>query len=203
MDTPPVTSLRFAALSLAFVVLAACGAAMPKYPYQDEPDPRSLEYIVGVGDGIEITVWQNAELSTEVIVRPDGTITMPLVGDMKAAGRTPSELTEEIKKRLADFVKQSVVTVKVTEVQSYRFTIAGEVQRPGVFNSPYYVTVLEALALAGNFTRFADSDNIVLHRRDPKSGEVRKIPFVYSILAKGNHPEMNIVILSGDSIFVP
>jgi polysaccharide export outer membrane protein len=205
MDTSRVSPsrIRFLASAALLVVLASCGARAPNYVYKDEPDPRNQEWVIGVGDRLGINVWENEALTTESTVRPDGTITMPLVGDLKAAGLTPTQLKQQIKTRLADFVKQSEITVAVLEVQSYRFTIAGEVQRPGVYSSAYYVTILEALALAGNFTRFADSDNITLHRRDPKTGQIRKIPFVYGILAKGNRPDMNIVVLPGDSIFVP
>jgi polysaccharide export outer membrane protein len=196
MDTSRVSPSRVAVLATAALVavLAACGPRAPNYVYKDEPDPRNQEWIIGVGDRLGINVWENEALTTEATVRPDGTITMPLVGDLKASGLTPTQLKQQIKTRLADFVKQSEITVAVLEVQSYRFTIAGEVQRPGVYSSAY---------LAGNFTRFADSDNITLHRRDPKTGEVRKIPFVYGILAKGSRPDMNIVVLPGDSIFVP
>jgi polysaccharide export outer membrane protein len=204
MDTPRVTYLRLAIWAVC-ALASACGAAMPDYDYTKEPDPRNAEYVIGIGDRVSINVWENESLNTDAVVRPDGTITMPLVGDLKAAGDTPSTLKSRIKVRLADFVKvqQTEITVAVSEPNSYRFTIAGEVSRQGVYNSSYYVTVLEALALAGGFTRFADTGGITIQRRDPKSGEIRRIPIVYSILAKGDRPDMNIVILAGDSIFVP
>ena len=138
-------------------------------------------------------------------IRPDGTITMPLVGDLKAAGETPSSLKQMIKDRLADFVKLqgSEITVAVSSANSYRFTVSGEVVRPGVFPSNYYVTVAEAIALAGGFTRFARRNEMVLMRRDPKTGEVRRIPLAYDLLASGQRPEMNLVLLDGDSLYVP
>jgi len=204
MDTAAVTHPRLAAL-VATVLLAACGAAMPDYDYTKEPDPRNAEYVIGIGDHLGINVWENDALTTDAVVRPDGTITMPLVGDLKAAGDTPSALKARIKTRLADFVKLqgSEITVAVSEANSYRFTIVGEVARQGVYSSAYYVTVLEALSLAGGFSRFANTNGITLQRRDPKTGKVRKIPIVYDILAKGDRPDMNIVVLPGDSIFVP
>jgi polysaccharide biosynthesis/export protein len=204
MDTPRVTFSRIAILAVC-AIAPACGAAMPDYDYAKEPDPRNSEYTIGIGDKLEINVWENEPLTTEAVVRPDGTITMPLIGDLKAAGETPSGLKNRIKTRLADFVKvqQSEITVAVGEANSYRFTVSGEVQHTGVFTSPYYVTVLEAISLAGGFTRFANSSGITIQRRDPKSGAIRKIPIVFDILAHGERPEMNIVILAGDSIFVP
>ena len=204
MDTPLVTYRRIT-ISAVCALASACGAAMPDYDYTKEPDPRNAEYVIGIGDRVGINVWENEALSTDAIVRPDGTITMPLVGDLKAAGDTPSALKSRIKVRLADFVKvqQTEITVAVSEANSYRFTIAGEVSRQGVYNSAYYVTVLEAIALAGGFTRFANTNEITIQRRDPKTGEIRRIPIVYDILAKGDRPDMNIVIMPGDSIFVP
>lgn len=191
------------AFVLTIVMLAACGAAMPDYDYTKEPDPRNAEYVIGIGDHLGINVWENEALTTEAVVRPDGTITMPLVGDLKAAGDTPSTLKARIKVRLAEFIKSTEITVAVTEPLSYRFTVAGEVQQQGVFTSAYYVTVSEAIALAGGFTRFAKSSEITLARRDPKTGKIRQIPIVYDILVKGERPEMNIVLLAGDSMFVP
>ncbi|MCA9678865.1 MAG: polysaccharide biosynthesis/export family protein [Kofleriaceae bacterium] len=191
-------------LALA-VALAACGPKPPVYDYSQEPDPRNAEYVLGIGDDLSINVWQNDGLNTRATIRPDGTITMPLVGDLKAAGETPSSLKQMIKDRLADFVKLqgSEITVAVSSANSYRFTVSGEVVRPGVFPSNYYVTVAEAIALAGGFTRFARRNEMVLMRRDPKTGEVRRIPLAYDLLASGQRPEMNLVLLAGDSLYVP
>jgi polysaccharide export outer membrane protein len=91
----------------------------------------------------------------------------------------------------------------VRGANSYRFTVSGEVIRPGVYNQTYYVTVAEAIALAGGFTRFAKKNSMTLMRRDSKTGEVRQIPLVYDLLASGRRPDMNIVILAGDSLYVP
>jgi len=190
---------------LAAALLAACGVKVPNYDYAKEPDPRASEYVLGVGDDLTINVWENPGLTTEATIRPDGTITMPLIGDLKAAGETPSTLKTVIKTRLADFVKVegTEITVAVRAANSYRFTVSGEVIRPGVYQQTYYVTVAEAVALAGGFTRFAKRNDMVLMRRDPKSGEVRHIPLVYDLLASGQRPDMNIVVMAGDSLYVP
>jgi polysaccharide export outer membrane protein len=161
---------------------------------------------VGVSDELSITVWKNPELSTQTTVRPDGTITMPLVGDLAAQGRTPSQLREEITQRLGQFIKDesAVVSIAVVAVNSYRFTVTGEVVRAGVFTSRNYVTVSEAIALAGGFTRFAAKSKIVIVRRDPKAeGGHRRIPIVWSAIASGDHPEMNIFLLADDTVYVP
>ena len=185
--------------------LAACGPKLPAYDYSQEPDPRKMEYVLGISDGVAISVRGNPDLTTTATIRPDGTITMPLVGDIKANGETPTSLKALIRERLSAFVKvqASEITVQVTAANSYRFTVSGEVSRAGIFTSSYYVTVAEAIALAGGFTRFAKKNEIVLMRRHPKTGEIRRIPIAYDFIAKGEHPEMNLVLMKGDSLYVP
>ena len=189
---------------LIALALAGCGSTLGNYDYAKEPDPRNQEIVLGVGDVVGINVWDQKDLNTEAVIRPDGTITMPLVGDIKAAGETPSALKDKIKTQLANFVKMSggnEVTVAVRAWKSYRFTIEGEVTRSGVFNEDHYVTVAEALAVAGGLSRFAKHDEIKLMRRD-KTG-YREIPLDYDALASGKRPDMNIYVLPGDRIYVP
>lgn len=192
-------TLTFALLMV--LTLGGCGSV--SYDYSKEPDPRKKEFVVGVSDGLRITVWKNPELSTDATVRPDGTITMPLIGDIHASGMTPSALTREITKRLAAYVKDdtSAVTVAVTAVNSYRFTVAGNVEHGGVFSSKYYVTADEALALAGGLNKFADGKHIVIVRTDARG--TRRIPISYDRIASGAHPEEDLVLLAGDTLFVP
>lgn len=195
-------------LLLVLLVVAACGPKSYDYPYKGEPDPRNKELILGVGDVVSINVWGegNAGLNTEATIRPDGTITMPLVGDVKAGGHTPSELREAIKAQLQNFVKLNAgneVTVAVRNWRSYRFTLDGEVAKAGVFTSDHYVTVDDAIAMAGGLTRFAKRSDIVLFRNDPKTGALRQIPLDYDLLASGKRLDMNIYVLPGDRIYVP
>ena len=162
--------------------------------------------ILGVSDVVAINVWEQKELNTEQTIRPDGTITMPLIGDLRAGGETPSSLQAQIKKRLGEFIKLSTgteVTVAVRSWRSYKFRVAGEVQKEGVYTSDNYVTVADALAMAGGVTRFAKRDEIVLIRFDPTTKRQKKIPLVYDTLASGKRPEMNIWVLPGDQIYVP
>ena len=191
-------------LLLAAISLLACGPSLPKYDYGKEPDPRRSEYVIGVGDGLSINVWKNPQLSTNVVVRPDGTVTMPLVGDLLARDKTPSQLRSEIAARVSEYVKLegSEITVAVTEVNSYRFTVSGEVGQPGFVEAKQYLTVAEAIAQAGGFTRFAKRNEIVLSRRG-QDGTIRRIPIAYDYIENGSHPEMNIVMLPGDSLHVP
>jgi polysaccharide biosynthesis/export protein len=193
-------------LVVALVALAGCPTPDPNYPYEKEPDPRSKELTLGVSDVVSINVWEQKELNTEQTIRPDGTITMPLIGDLKAGGETPSALQQQIKKRLGEFIKLTTgtdVTVAVRSWRSYKFRVAGEVSREGVYTSDNYVTVADALAMAGGVTRFAKRDDIVLIRIDATTRRQKKIPLVYDTLASGKRPEMNIWVLPGDQIYVP
>jgi polysaccharide biosynthesis/export protein len=189
-------------------LIAGCGSRLPKYNYAGEPDPRNKEVVLGVGDVIEVNVWGegNKDLNTEATIRPDGTITMPLIGDLRAGGETPSSLKNTIKTKLTEFVKTlqaAEVTVAVKSWRSYRFTVQGEVARTGMFTSDQFVTVADAIALAGGPTRFARRDGVVLTRTDPKTKETRRIPFDYDTLASGKRPDMNIYVLPGDTIYIP
>ncbi|MFO0550494.1 MAG: polysaccharide biosynthesis/export family protein [Polyangiaceae bacterium] len=181
---------------------SGCAGAID-YDYSKEFDPRKYEYVIGASDGLEITVWRNGELNTRATVRPDGTITMPLIGDLKVAGRTPSQVRDEISAKLAEFVKsEAVVTVAVTGVNSYRFTVTGNVANPGTFNSQYYVSVADALAMAGGPSRFADTHAIQVIRTT-KDGKMRRIPVSYADIQTRARPEANIIVVAGDVIYVP
>ena len=193
---------------LLLLVALATGCPRPSYdfPYDREPDPRSKELVLGVSDVLAINVWEQKELNTEQTIRPDGTITMPLIGDLRAGGETPSSLQQQIKKRLGEFIKLSTgteVTIAVKAWRSYKFRIAGEVQKEGVYTSDNFVTVADALAMAGGVTRFAKRDDIVLIRIDPQTKKQKKIPLSYDLLASGKRPEMNVWVLTGDQIYVP
>jgi polysaccharide export outer membrane protein len=186
------------------LALAGCGATATSYAYKNEIDPRTHEYVIGPADQLRVHVWQNADLSTVALVRPDGTITMPLVGDIQVAGRTPSSVRTEIIARVARWVRAeaAVVTVAVLEVNSYRFTVLGAVESPGAFDARHYVTVAEALAMAGGPTRFADTDAIELVRRGG-DGKFRRIPIRYDDVRASERPEANLVLLAGDTLYIP
>ena len=195
----------------AFVFLicfVALGCGHPDYNsalYAKQPDPRGKELVLGVGDVLAINVWDQKDLNTEATIRPDGTITMPLIGDLKASGETPTALRDKIKSQLTNFVKiggGNEITVAVKTWKSYRFTVQGEVVKPGLFTNDEYVTVADALALAGGPTRFADRAGILLMRKS-ESGKSISIPLNFDLLASGKRPDMNIWVLPGDVIYVP
>lgn len=193
-------------LPLALVAggLASCATVHPYHDYASEPDPRKQEFVLGPADALKISVWKNPELSAEALVRPDGTISLPLIGEIGAGGRTPRELQMAIAQRLATFVKDesAAVTVAVVGVNSYRFVVVGNVEHGGTFTSNHYTTVTEAMALAGGPTRFAEPEQIVIIRPDPTRG-VRRIPINYPAILNGTRPEENLALISGDTVYVP
>ncbi len=191
-------------LILWTALLAAFGCASNQvFDYASEPDPRLKEFVVGVADMVRINVWHMPDLSIDARVRPDGTLTMPLIGDLAAAGRTTSALRSQIETRLKSYVKDDSVqvSVAVSEVNSYQFTVMGNAEHQGMFSSHRFVTVTEALAMAGGPNRFASLSNVVLIRNT--SGGTRRIPIDLAAIYSGKRPEMNLVIVAGDTVYLP
>lgn len=202
MTTPLLRATRVAALLLATMSCSTRGhEASSVYAEAARNDPRGRPYVIGPADVVRVTVWKDPNLSTDVVVRPDGTVTLPLVGEVVASGRTAADLQKEVATRLAAFVKDAVVTVAVEEVNSYRFTVAGNVEHPGLFTSRYYVTFSEALALAGGPNRYASTSRMLIVRNG--GGHVVRIPIDYDAILSGESPEQDIVILAGDAVRVP
>jgi polysaccharide export outer membrane protein len=199
------TILGLAAMLVVAAGFGACTTSRPLYDYASEPDPRKTEYLLGPSDMLRINVWRNPELSGDVPVRPDGTISLALVGDIRAAGRTAADVRGEVWKKLQTFIKDlesNSVTVSVSAINSYRFVVSGNVEHTGVFTSNHYVTVAEAIALAGGPNRFASANEAVIIRDDPGKPK-KRIPIDYTSILKGTHPEMDLPLLAGDVIYVP
>lgn len=190
------------ALSALLSVATGCGPSIyESYEYGKEWDPRKHEYIIGVTDNVKITVYHTGDLSGEGTVRPDGVITMPLIGDLPVAGKTPSQVREEMKKRLSTYLKaDATITVTVSGFNSYRFIVSGQVNHAGSLQQKYYVTVSEAIAIAGGPNKFA-GDTVTVIRLD-SSGKIRKIPVSYKALLSGKRPDMDICVVAGDTIVV-
>ncbi|MFB1484798.1 polysaccharide biosynthesis/export family protein [Corallococcus sp. RDP092CA] len=161
-------------------------------------DNSEQPYRIGREDVLDVSVWRDQELSRTVPVRPDGFISVPMVGEVQAAGKTPTELAELLKTGLQPYVQEPRVTVIVREVNSSRVFVTGEVAHPGAYPLRGRVSLLQAIALAGGFTDFANSDGIVVIRTDGKGGQ---IPVRYSDLVS---PDGESVILRpGDTVVVP
>lgn len=193
-------------LGSAFIVTAilaspsSVGFAGQNQPKAVPQDPK-LDYQIGPGDVLQIFVWKEPELTKDVTVRLDGRVTVPLLGDTEAAGRTPQQLAEELAKSLGKFLESPRVTVGVNQANSTRFYVVGQVGKPGEFPLTGRTTVLQALALAGGFRDFAKTDNVIIIRQDRAGQNV--IPVNYKKLEEGKDVSQNVLLRPGDTIVVP
>jgi len=176
-------------------------------PAQDAPVPStvevsSAEYVIRPGDVLQLVVWKEPELTRDVTVRLDGRITVPLLGDIDAAGSTPTRLGAELGKRLTRFVATPVVTVSVAQANSSRVYVLGQVVQPGAYPMTARITVLQALALAGGFKEFAKTDRImVIH--EGVGIEQGPIYVNYKRVESGIDLGQNVSLRPGDTIVVP
>ncbi len=180
---------------------SGCSAARPQYDYVHELSIMKT-YSVGPADVLEVRVWHNDQLSRRAMVRPDGFITLPLIGDVSCTGKTVEEISSDIANRGATYYTDPlVVSVEVAELHSYRIYVLGEILRPGEYSPTGQVTVLQALSLAGGFTRFAAPDEIIVIRKD-SHGE-RRIPFSYSCVVHQGDLRENLPLMTNDTVVVP
>ncbi len=165
--------------------------------------PRSdSSYVIGADDMLAINVWKEPEVSRSVPVRPDGKISLPLVGELMASGQTPLQLEQEITKRLQNYISEPEVTVIVTDSKSQKINIMGMVAKPGAYYLTGATTVLDAIAMAGGFKDFAKQKSIYVLRQNP-DGTEQRIPFNYKEVIKGKKSEQNIRLLPRDTLVVP
>jgi polysaccharide export outer membrane protein len=159
-------------------------------------------YIIGPGDMLSINVFNEPEVTGKVPVRPDGMITIPLVGEVQASGITPDALQATITKKLTEFVKQPSVTVVVEEMNSRQFNVLGQVQHPGTFALNKPTRVLDALAQAGGFSEFAKTNKVYVLRHD-SSGATVRLPFNYKRVTAGKDDQDDVQLQAGDTVIVP
>ena len=167
----------------------------------ENTSPKDADYRIGPQDVIRIDVWKEPDVSRSVPVRPDGKISMPLLNDVQAAGLTSLELAAAIRDGLSKFMTNPQVTVTVSEVNSRRIYVTGEVARQGAQNLLPNMTVLQALSAAGGLTQFAREKKIYIVRT--VDGKQVTYPFDYKGALTGKHPETNILLQGGDMIVVP
>lgn len=190
---------------LALLLLAAAAALAPvaSAAAQERTSERNggrpeVDYQLGPEDVIEVFVWKEPDLSTQVTVRPDGRITLPLAGELIAAGKTPQELQAEIASSLERYVEQPVVTVIVKAINSRQISVLGEVRRPGRYRISQRTDILDAIAMSGGFTEFADRKEVLILRKT-KSGVRRMQVNVKRLLNEGAHP---LYLEPGDTVYV-
>jgi polysaccharide biosynthesis/export protein len=180
-------------------VIAGC-ASSPDVRVPPPPAPENA-YLIQAGDTLQVTVWKETDLTGEVLVRSDGGLSFPLVGDVAAAGKTVEMLREEFTTRLKNYIPDPVVTISTKKMDGNQIYVIGRVQRPGGYPFVKPLDVMEALSLAGGGTPFASLNSIIILRRE--NGQQRTIPFHYSEVAHGKKLAQNIVLASGDTVVVP
>ena len=213
--------LRTISATFSLSLLASC-SSLPPIPFFDEETPPAVPYVaqptkwgdrvdgvvitdpaylIGPEDALDIAVWKDETLKAAALVRPDGGISFPLAGDFIVAGKTASQVRDELVKRLEKYIPEPVVTVSVVRVSSYRIYVIGRVNKPGDFQTGRNIDVLQALAIAGGMTPFASEDGIRIIRK--VDGKTTSIPFQYSRVRKGGDLSQNITLKSGDVLLVP
>jgi len=179
---------------------AEASHAQPLAPSGNKPHDDS--FVIGNDDVLAINVWKEPDLTRSIPVRSDGKISLPLVGEVQAAGRTPLQLEQDIASKLRDYITKPEVTVMVQEINSQKYNIIGQVAKPGSYSLTLAPTIMDAIAIAGGFRDFAKQKSIYILRQNPAGGETR-IPFNYKDFTKGKTPNLNVKLEPHDTIVVP
>ena len=161
----------------------------------------SDDYVIGQGDLLEVFVWRNEQLSRDVVVRPDGKISLPLLQDIQAEGFTVVQLKNQITRMLNEHLDNPRVSVIIKAIKSYRVSVLGRVQHPGVYPITGNTTLAEAIALAGGFTEWADKGDIAVVTKE--GDDEKKLTVNYKKIESGKDPSQNIILKRGDIIIVP
>lgn len=180
--------------------LAAAAQAQPAPPAQPAADVPS-DYIIGPEDVLGVVFWREPELSGDVTVRPDGRITLPVIGDMAAAGMTPEALQTALVTAAEKYIADPNVAVVVRAINSRKVFVTGRVAAPGGHDLRGPLTVLQAIAISGGLTEYADEKNITILR--VRAGQTQTFKFNYKDVARGRRLEQNILLVPGDTVVVP
>jgi polysaccharide export outer membrane protein len=164
--------------------------------------PHDNTFVIGNDDVLSINVWKEPDISRTIPVRSDGKISLPLVGEVQAAGRTPLSLEQDIATRLKSYIADAEVTVMVQTINSQKYNILGQVAKPGSYPLTNSATVLDAIAIAGGFRDFAKQKSIYILRQNA-DGTTTRIPFNYKHVVKGQDPAQNSKLQPRDTIVVP
>jgi len=185
-------------LSLSFAGFVAAQEQAKARPGTTEAD---AEYKIGPEDVLDIAVWNNTAISRMVPVRPDGKISLPLLNDVQAAGLSPMQLRDVLKRKLTEYVPSPEVSVIVREVHSFRVSVIGEIRTPGNYELRSRTTVLDVLARAGPFNDFASRGKIVILRVNGSA--MKRIPFNYNKVVASDGDSENLFLQPGDIVVVP
>ena len=186
---PEKGSRNVPAAAPAATVVPATGVAVP------------VDYTIGPDDILSIVFWRDKEMTSDVVVRPDGRITLPLLNDVQAGGLTPELLRARIVEQASKFYEEPNVSVVVKQINSRRVYVTGLVTKPGVYPISTPTTVLQLLSMAGGVTEFADTKNIMVMRIE--NGQQKGYRFNYQEVKKGRNLKQNILLQPGDTLVVP
>jgi len=181
---------------------AAAQPAQPSDPGAAATRAHDDSFIIGNDDVLAVSVWKEPDISRSIPVRSDGKISLPLVGELQATGRTPLKLEQDIAARLKNYIAEPEVTVIVQQINSQKFNILGQVNRPGSYPIAMAATVLDAIAVAGGFRDFAKQKGIYILRQNADGTQAR-LRFNYKEVVKGQNPDQNIKLQARDTIVVP
>ena len=198
---------------LASVAVGAVGA-VPQSPAALKPGnpiaappavpagvPLPSDYVIGPEDVLAVVFWRDKDMSTDVVVRPDGRITLPLINEVQASGMTPEELRSTLMAAAAKYVEDPNVSVVVKAINSRKVFITGQVAKPGAYPLTAPITVMQLIAIAGGLHEFADAKNIIIMRSD--NGKPTAYPFNYKDVLKRKNLKQNIELKPGDTVVVP
>jgi polysaccharide export outer membrane protein len=194
---------RFAVCAVIVIIpciVSGISCAAKKIAEPSAPPP-SVKYTIGPEDVLKIDVWKEPELSVTVPVRTDGKISLPLIHDVHVVGLTPLQLQEELTNKLSQYVENPTVSVIVEQINSLKIFVVGNVENPGVFDAKREINVVQAIAMAGGFTEWANRSKVTIFRKYGGTEQVIKVN--YNKIVSGEHPELNIPLQPGDTINVP
>ena len=192
-----VVAMLFVLMVLSSNVSAVGQEPPPSAPATDMP----AEYVIGLGDQLQIMVWKEPELTQTLSVRIDGRISLPLIGDVEAAGKTIRGLKKILEEKYTVVIAEPAVSVMLAQSKSWRYYIIGKVARPGEFPIDFPITVLQAIAQSGGFQEWAKTDKISIVRRE--DGRETIVPFNYEALVNGQNLQQNALVKPGDTIIIP
>ncbi len=197
---------KLAVIFMAFSFLAGCAGTGPQNAVTPQvsaaPQEASTAYRIAPGDVLSISVYGEKDMDQpQLVVPPDGKVSFPLVGNVTVGGKTTAEVKAELDTKLHKFIPEAVANVSLQTLGSLQYYVVGQVNKPGMFDVAKPVTVLQALALAGGLTPFADQKRIEIVRN--LDGKVTKLHFNYKEISKGENLDQNIVLQRGDTVVVP
>lgn len=208
MSFQKISGVVFVVLALIVVPVAGQQPVVPAQQAAEAPVNAAASvslpagYLIGPEDVLSIVFWRDKDMSADVVVRPDGKISLPLLNEVQAAGLTPEQLRAQLTEAASKFVTEPTASVVVKEIHSRKVFITGNIAKPGTYPLIGEMNVLQLIALAGGLQEYADSKNISIMRNN-EAGHSQAFKFNYKDVTKQKHTEQNILLRPGDTVIVP